>query len=107
MGYVDLREIVALEESEDEDEQEQYTLWKDALKEQGIDIDDLACNKPTMIPDNEFENYAQELAEDIGAINSDARWPLNCIDWKEAAEELQQDYCSVDVDGETYWFMSS
>lgn len=38
MGYVDLREIVALEESEDEDEQEQYTLWKDALKEQGIDI---------------------------------------------------------------------
>jgi len=57
----------------------------------------------TLIRDSYFENYAQELADGIGAINSDARWPNNCIDWARAARELQADYTSVDFDGETYW----
>ncbi len=60
----------------------------------------------TLIRDSYFEDYAQELASDIGAINRDADWPLNCIDWAEAAEQLQQDYTSVDYDGVTYWIRS-
>jgi hypothetical protein len=59
-----------------------------------------------LIRDSYFENYAQELAEDIGAINADATWPNNCIDWEQAACELQQDYMSVEFDGVTYWMRS-
>jgi hypothetical protein len=35
----------------------------------------------SLIRDSYMEDYAQELAEDIGAISKDAQWPLNCIDW--------------------------
>lgn len=57
----------------------------------------------TLIRDTYFEDYARELADDIGAIDSNATWPTNCIDWEEAADQLQQDYSSVDFDGITYW----
>lgn len=56
-----------------------------------------------LIRDSYFKEYAQQLADDIGAINSDATWPNNCIDWEKAARELQQDYTAVDFDGVTYW----
>ena len=57
----------------------------------------------TIIRDSYFEDYAQELAEDIGAINRDATWPNNCIDWEKAASELQYDYMQVSFDGVDYW----
>lgn len=56
-----------------------------------------------LIRDTYFEDYAQELAEDIGAISSDAAWPLGCIDWEQAADELKVDYTSVSFDGVDYW----
>lgn len=57
----------------------------------------------TLIRDSYFEEYARQLAEDIGAIDRNASWPNTCIDWEQAASELQQDYTAVDFDGETYW----
>lgn len=57
-----------------------------------------------LIRDSHFEDYAQQLADDIGAINSDAGWPNNCIDWERAARELQMDYSTVEYDGVTYWY---
>ena len=57
----------------------------------------------TLIRDSYFKTYAQELAKDIGAINSDAGWPNTCIDWEQAARELRMDYTAVDFDGVTYW----
>jgi pyruvate/2-oxoglutarate dehydrogenase complex dihydrolipoamide acyltransferase (E2) component len=57
----------------------------------------------TLIRDSYFKEYAQELADDIGAINRDATWPNDCIDWDRAARELQMDYTSVDFAGVTYW----
>ena len=56
-----------------------------------------------LIRDSYFKDYAMELAEDIGAINRDATWPNTCIDWDQAARELQMDYTAVDFDGVTYW----
>lgn len=56
-----------------------------------------------LIRDSYFEDYARQLAEDIGAIDTDIGWPSNCIDWGQATSELQQDYTSVDFDGVTYW----
>lgn len=57
----------------------------------------------TLIRDSYFVEYAEQLAEDIGAIDRDASWPLSHIDWDAAADELKQAYTSVDFDGVTYW----
>lgn len=57
----------------------------------------------TLIRDSHFEDYAQQLAEDIGAIERNVSWPYTCIDWGRAASELQQDYTAVDFGGVTYW----
>ncbi len=57
----------------------------------------------TLIRDSYFETYAEELAEDCGMITKGASWPNNCIDWTEAARQLQQDYTAVDFGGVTYW----
>lgn len=57
----------------------------------------------TLIRDSYFEDYARELAEDIGATDKEISWPHTCIDWEQAARELQMDYTSVDFDGVTYW----
>lgn len=65
--------------------------------------DDNATDGVQLIRDSCFEQYARELAEEIGAIDSDAKWPVRCIDWKQAAEELQTDYTAIDFDGVTYW----
>lgn len=57
----------------------------------------------TLIRDSYFEEYAQQLAEDIGAVDRDANWPLNRIDWEAAADDLKVDYTTVDFDGVEYW----
>lgn len=57
----------------------------------------------TLIADDYFETYAEELAGDTGCIDPKAKWPLTHIDWEAAANELKQDYTSVDFDGVTYW----
>jgi hypothetical protein len=62
----------------------------------------------TLIRDSYFEQYAQDLAEDIGAVNNDTdKWPFNHIDWEAAADELKQDYTCVDYDGVDYWIRTS
>lgn len=58
----------------------------------------------TLIRDSYFENYARELADDLGVIDKDAGWPSAYIDWKRAAEALQIDYSTVEYDGVTYWY---
>ena len=57
----------------------------------------------TLIRDSYFEDYARQLAEDIGAIKENASWPNNYIDWEAASEALKLDYTSVEFDGVTYW----
>jgi hypothetical protein len=56
----------------------------------------------TLIREDHFIAYAQDLADDIGAIDKNVKWPMNHIDWDAAAEELKQDYTEVDFDGTTY-----
>ncbi len=58
----------------------------------------------TLIRDSYFKEYAQQLADDIGAIDASAGWPMSCIDWDQAARELQQDYSSVEFGDVTYWY---
>ncbi len=55
-----------------------------------------------LIRDSYFTTYAQDVADDLGVCNG-TEWPLTCIDWDQAARELQMDYTAVDFDGVTYW----
>lgn len=55
------------------------------------------------IRDSYFVEYAEQMAEDIGAIGRNMSWPLNHIDWDAAADELKSDYTAIEFDGVTYW----
>lgn len=111
----DDRVIVADELDDDERE-----LWDElqalsALAEQGADYAPDWEYGETLVRDSYFATYAQELADDLGAFSMlidtysgkrqdiSTQWPFTCIDWEQAARELQQDYTAVDFDGVTYW----
>lgn len=55
-----------------------------------------------LIRESYFTEYAQELAEDIGAVGKDQQWPLCHIDWEGAADALKADYMEVSFSGVTY-----
>jgi hypothetical protein len=56
-----------------------------------------------LIADDHFPTYAEEYANDSGAISREnASWIV--IDWNATAEGLKQDFSSVDFDGVTYWY---
>lgn len=55
-----------------------------------------------LIDTEDFEEYAEELATDC--YNIPDTWPHRCIDWKQAAEELTQDYSMVSFRGSDYYW---
>lgn len=38
------------------------------------------------------EDFAREMADQLGSVDKNASWPMNCIDWEFAAKELMYDY---------------
>lgn len=57
----------------------------------------------TLIRDDYFVAYAQELLEDCGYIPKDfPSWIA--IDWDKTAETVQQDYSWVNIGSEQYWY---
>ena len=99
---IDELESMTVEEmNEDSDLQKELEIWNELKKEteeygwvDGI----------FFFHEDEDENYAQQFAEDIGAIPSDAPWPVYCIDWEHATREFLMDYTTVDIDGQTYYY---
>jgi len=57
----------------------------------------------TLIRDSYFTDYARELLEDCGVLPKDLPSYIE-IDWEATACNIQQDYASVKVDGDTYWY---
>ena len=57
-----------------------------------------------LIAESYFQEYAQELAEDCGMVDTSASWPMTCIDWEQAAMELRMDYSNILLYGSTYWY---
>lgn len=54
------------------------------------------------------EEFAQDLAEDLGAIPKDYSWPASYIDWERATRDLfSGDYWSADADGGRVWVFRS
>ena len=107
--YIDLRDLakelddLVDRDDLDADEEERRTMLLDLEQELRGDLHAAANDEPMMVPDDAFEDYARDLAEDCAELPVDLKWPYTCIDWKQAAKELQQDYTSDDFDGETYW----
>ena len=87
----------------DQDDSEELAFWRE-VAEQGEGAADWIYGA-TLIADSYFTTYAQELADDIGAVNSEIGWPACHIDWDAAATALKIDYFEIDVthaDGCTY-----
>ena len=80
--------------------------YTDLCGELGIDPEPDALRQwaksytSTLIPDDEFEDHAREIAADLHGDIGD--WPLSYIDWERAADALRQDYTSVVYDDEDY-----
>ena len=112
---IDVRDIIARVEELESDvdaigEGEHIAEWK-ALTSILVDLQGMGGDEKwrghwyplTLIRESYFRTYAEELADDIGAVPRNAQWPLTCIDWEQAARELRYDYSAIDIDGATYW----
>lgn len=100
-GVIRLGEIPQNEEPEDREESgelENLLNLKEETESSGWEYGIF------FIAENDFEEYAQEFAEGIGAISSDAQWPLSHIDWEAAANDLRSDYSEVEYNGTTYLY---
>jgi hypothetical protein len=116
--------LAELDEDATEEEREQaaqdleeakqaLTTWQDdngdehrvltALNEEGEDNVSNWSDGETLIHEDYFTTYAEELAEDCCEIPRNLKWPFNHIDWDAAAEELKVDYTDLDFDGITYY----
>jgi len=97
-----------------EDAQEALTDWQEENQEELDDLNSLESevgrewmHGETLIDEDDFTRYAIDLAEDLyGSEMRNASWPFSCIDWDQAARELQQDYSSCEFQGTTYLFRS-
>lgn len=85
------------EESEDKTELEELIEFKQDAGSREWDYG------LSFIPDSEFTEYAMEMLKDIGDLPRDIPWYI-VIDEDATADNIKQDYSSVDFQGETYWY---
>lgn len=116
MSYLDLRDLAeeydGLKERRDdpdgsnpldEDDEQRISALADLDKQLFSGLAEYADNEPTAIAEDEFEDYAQELADDLGYARDSASNPLmGFIDWEGWAESLKVDYTEVTFEGDTY-----
>jgi hypothetical protein len=101
-----------------EAQKERKELLREVISELRDNCDEEPEDGITMVPVDEFEDYAKEYADDTGALsyrrerfNWDETtqaelitdiWPFKHIDWEAAATELKEDYVEIEFDGTTY-----
>lgn len=115
MSYLDTRELdKELDELRDrrddpDDElDEEDTDRLEAL--QGLECElggSLLLADTTMIPEEDFEDYAREMADSVGWLTDARNNPLlNFIDWGWWAESVKVDYMDVEFEGRNYLIRS-
>ena len=107
----DLQEAVndAEEGEEKQTAQEELDSWEgdnleelealQALKDEVPEWDD----GNTLIPEEDWIDYVQELLIDIGDLPRNIPWYIE-IDWDRTAENIAQDHGTVDYLGTTYYY---
>jgi hypothetical protein len=85
------------------------TLDTSDLEEDRSTLEDALTDLIDAIPDPEEEGYveaveayARQHAEETGSKTDG--WPYDHIDWREAAEALEQDYREVPYDNNTWLY---
>lgn len=58
----------------------------------------------TLVRKQDFTEFAEDEADQLGLVEDSYAWPYCCIDWQKAADRLMMDYSSVDYDGDTYYY---
>jgi len=103
LAEMEVDEDVTVEELRDMEAQvekkaKEIEEWQDKNQER---LDDLTqclayLNDDTLISEDSFTEYVQELAEDVDIPS----WIV--IDWEATASDVMSDYTAVDFDGETW-----
>jgi len=89
--YENLQDIDILQEIAEESDLESYDFdIINAGVECGIDISNIA--EAYNGEADSDEDFAENLANELGYIDNNTSWPHSCIDWKLAARELMWDY---------------
>lgn len=92
---------LALEGWDDENGEDLEALRK--LNEDGEGATREWIHGETLIREDYFPEYAEELCKDIGDIPRELPWYIaNHIDWEGVAGELKADYTEIDFYGDTY-----
>lgn len=88
-------------DNENKEELDQLTTFLDEVRNNAGDSPE---DGATLIRSNYFVTYAQQLADDLGVTNDRhvQQWPFTCIDWEQAAKELEQDYSTITWGGVDY-----
>ena len=128
MGYLDTRDLQArLEELESEREdfqntvndaeegeekqtaQEELDSWEgdnleelEALRELKDEVSEWDDGN-TLIPEEDWIDYVEEMLQDCGYLPRNLPWYIE-IDWEKTAENIAQDYGTVDYLGTTYYY---
>lgn len=106
IGNEELRaEIQALKDSLTDDWGNEETLDQIKNLEDVIDFCDWRDDPEYIRHDWFFGGYCEFLAVQVYGIDLD-NWPLTCIDWDKAAEQLLVDYKQISILGEAYYVRS-
>lgn len=113
MGVSNSDDIIDSREVVDRIEELKYSNDKDDIEELRI-LEELAdeassnCNEwgegAQLIRDSYFTEYAREFVQDMGDLPSSLpSYIENNIDWDGVANDIQDDFSSVNFDGVEYW----
>ena len=95
-------------------EEEEIQSWKEDWLDEIVEITDIERLEDeisssefdyglTLIEEDDFEEYVEELVTDCGYISKDLPSWIE-IDWESTAENVKQDYSEVDFRGTTYLY---
>jgi arginyl-tRNA synthetase len=74
------------------------------LKNDALSVTSEWDDGATLIRESYFTEYAEELCRDIGDTPRNLPWYIdNNIDWEGVADDLKNDYATVDFDGISYY----
>jgi len=114
-------ELAEVSNDEDDDEEERANLESEladlvdeltdleeeakSILEFRDDVENYHRGGMLLINEDYWAQYVQELAEDTGGVDTRV-WPFNCIDWEQAAADLESDYTQLEWEGTTFYIQS-